>query len=571
MSRRAPLLLPLILLALVASFSATAQQPHAALQSQEAFLAEISGKKWETSFTNYPEMRFFADKIEILAPDGKITSTLVKVSHPEPGIIRTDFRGGDFQFFIFADDLQTFVIANMATQGDLTISNSNNNAFTLSATGSGTLPWKDARLSVDKLEVLDSTGGGSVTTTHPAFAYYPHVHGLLLPGKTAPAGAIVMSRQKPGTGWYMSGRNLGTGVRTEKSGYFRTFLTTKLTGFPHRSAHFTYPLLIAGYPDFARAQERYAEGLVANTYGETSDKVAHCLNEMGTLRRIARSYSHAAVLQARALEHAQKNFAVDAALLLDFSTDLSTSQNDAGDFAAARKTLAEAHPLLSSAGDKVSPTYTFYESLGMAEFGLRNYAQAARHFSDNIKRAQDANLKGSVVVSLLYLIPCQLAQNQTAAAEASLRQAMEVQSQREKENPTYNYDTWKLAFACVALGKNQEALKYSPVYKKRQNWVAYEEYGRLVSLLHSGDRAAAQALAKDFIARFDNIQEIESPDDIDPIAVKLTMAIADPTPATIAALDQLWQAQVESLRNRPLKNYLFARVMVLTLAKLKTK
>lgn len=550
-----------------------AATPHPALQSQEAFLAELAGKKWECSFTTLPELRFHADKIEVIAPDGKVSSTLSKVSHPEPGMVRVDYRTG-FQFFIFADDMESFVLTSMQEQSGIEVGGGG--AATKLPVEAADAPltirftdnpfWKQARLGADKMEILD--GSGNVFATNPAFSYTPHVMGVALPEKKM--GAVILSRQKPGTGWYVNGNNLGVGVRTDKSGYFRTFLRTQLSGYPLRSAHFNYPLLIAGKGQLATAHEHYAVKLVGDQYGDNSDKVAHALNEMGTLRRYARSYTGAAALHAQALAEAKTRLASDKPKLLDFSTDLAVSQNDSGDFAGAKKTLAEAYALLPAPGGNVYPTYFFYEALAMAEFGLRDYPVAAQHFIDNSKRAREGKIEGSVLQSLLYLMPCQLAQNQTGLAEATLAQAMQVQRARQDANTRLRYDTWELAFACVALGKNKEALQWARVSAQRKNWVSYEEYGHLVSLLHGGDRAAAQSLAKDFIGRFGNMQEdVNVRNDIDPITVKLTVAIAEPTPANIAALEQLWSAQVDSLRNRPLKNYIFARVMVLTLAKLK--
>lgn len=554
-----------------------AQQPvaalHPALQSQEAFLAELAGKKWECSFTTLPEVRFYADKVEVLAADGKVSSTLSKVSHPEPGIVRVDYRTG-FQLFVFADDLESFVLASAEEQSGIVVEGGGagtklpltaaDTPLTISFTDNPF--WKQARLSGDKMEILD--GSGNVFATNPAFTYTPQVQGVSLPEKKG--GALILSRQKPGTGWYVNGNNLGVGVRTDKYGFFRTFSRTQLSGYPLRSAHFNYPLLIAGKEQMATAHERYAVKLVGDQYGENSDKVAYCLNEMGTLRRNARGYDKAPALHAEALAQAKRSLSGNKAVLRDFISDLAASQNDAGDFAGAKKTLAEAYPLLPTTGADVIPAYEFYYKLATAEFGLRNYAVAAQHFIDNSKRAAGANLKGRVLESLQNLIPCQLAQNQAGLAESTLAQAFDVQKQRQAESRNGQFDNWRLAFACVALGKNKEALQWARVNNQRKNWISYEEFGRLVSLLHAGDQAGAQTLAKSFVGRFSDFEEgITVRDDMDTITGKLTLAIADPTPANVSALEQTWAAQVDSLRDRPLKNYIFARVMVLTLAKLK--
>ena len=548
------------------------QARHPALSSHEAFLTEIVNKKWECTFTNYPELRFQADKIEILDSSERVTTTLIKLTHVEPGVIRVDFNGGVIQVFVFSDDLQSFALASMNEMSEFTVKD---------ATGPSVLPagpaavplelqftthpfWKAARVHAGKFEVLD--GSGAVFATNEAFPYYPHAQGVILPEKQV--GMTLLSRQKPG-GWYMAGKNLGTGVRTDKSGFFRTFLASKLTGYNLRSAHFNYALLNAGMPDLAAAQERYAAQLTTNNYGETSPQLGACWNEMGTLRGYARSYEKAPEYHLKALQHVRQHAASDRSTVLEYSIDLAGSQNDAGDFASAKKTLSEAYSLVATDGSDFRGTYLFHQQLGVAEFGLKNYPQAAKVFLENSQRAQSSRMTGNVTESLLYLIPCQMMQNQTAQAEASLKQLMQVQDERTKANPAYDYDTWKIAFACVALGRHEEAIKYAPV-RQRQNWVAYEEYGRMVSLFNSGDKAGAKTLAHEFIGRFSNIGEINIRNDIDPIAVKLTHAIAEQTPAAMTALEQIWAQQVESLKNRPLKNFLFAKVIVATLAKLRS-
>jgi hypothetical protein len=37
------------------------------MSSPEAFMTEIANKKWECSYTAYPELRFLGDKIEALS------------------------------------------------------------------------------------------------------------------------------------------------------------------------------------------------------------------------------------------------------------------------------------------------------------------------------------------------------------------------------------------------------------------------------------------------------------------------------------------------------------------------
>lgn len=554
-----------------------AQQLPPALKSHESFLMEIANKKWECSLTAYPRVRFFEDKIDVLAGDGSTTSTLTKITHLEPGVIQVNSRDNVI-LFVFADDLQTFAVASMREMSELSV-DGGTGPVRLPVTGLNKLLnvqfkgktlrknrplWAGARIHADKIEICNAFG--TVIQTYPAFAYYPHAQGIFLPDKGM--GFVALSR-KEAAGIYLDGTVLGTGVRTEKSGYFEQFLASKLNKAASRSTHFSYPLLRAGYDELAASQEHYAVQLTINTYGENSEEAGACWNEMGTLRGYARSYAKAPEYHLKALEHAKKCFSTDKPKLLDYSTDVASSQNDAGDFAAAKQTLSVAYPLLAPAGGDFRGTYFFNQEIGMAAFGLRNFPEAANIFLENSKRAQVARLSGNVIQSLLYHISCRLMQNQTDEALASLDLCMSVQDERSKANPSYSFDTWELAFACVALGKNKEAMKYSQAPSYR-NSIAYKEYGRMLSLFHSGDRAGAQALAKDFLGRFVDIQEIKNSSDLSPVIVKLTQAVAEQSPAAIAALEKTWAEQKVSLKNRPLKNDIVARVIVATIAKLRS-
>gem|GEM_PF-5101923 len=550
-----------------------AQQIHPALQSHETFMQEIANKKWECSFSNYPVVRFQPDKIEILANNGQILADLKNLKHLEPGVIRVVYDQADnVVVFAFAPDLQSFIVANMEEISEFDLPSAN--APGLAPTSNADVPldvkfknhpyWEETKLYSDKMEILD--GEGKVFATNTTIPYYQNVRGVILPQKQF--GALILSRTKPG-GWYLRGYNIAAGVRSDLSGSYRNFLGSKLSRFALRSAHFNYPLLIAGKDDLAGAQEQFAHQLAINNYGETSEEVGYAYREMGILRGYTRSYAVSPLLHQKSFEHFKKHFSDRKALLLEQGIDLAEAQNDAGQFEAAKATLSSVYGDLPPEGNDVRSRYLFFRALGTAEFGLRAYPLAGQHFNTTLKLSTGAGQKNNMMESMLAIVPCQLAQSQGEAAKATLQSCMALQDQRMAENAKTNFDTWKLAFACVALGLNEEALKYAPK-TQRQNSVSYEEYGRLVSLYHSGDKNGAQQLAREFMGRFRNIAEINIRQDIDPITIKLTQAIAEPTPANIASLEQSWITQVDSLRNRPLKNYLFARVMVVTLNKLKS-
>lgn len=552
---------------------AQGQEANPAFQSTDSFLTALNNADWECSFTSYPRLRFGAEKIEILSSDGKITNTLKNVTHPEPGLIRVGFNNGGVVLFSFSDDLQSFVIANMSEMSEFDIPGGTAGVKLPSTASDAPLEvtfkdhpyWKKARLHAAKMEVLDESG--APFATNEGFAFYPRGLGLKLPEKGA--GFVVLSRQRAG-GWYLGGRHLGSGVRTQAAGVFRPFLRSKLTDFAMRSAHFTRSLLLARQESMAHAQEQYALYNAVNIYGEGSEQVTYAYNEIGKLRGYALSFDRAADWHARAYAATKANFAQDKAKLLEIGTDLAESQAEKGDFAAAKVTLAEVFPHLPPEGGDARIPYAFYKALGAAEFGLRNYPQAAKQFGDNQKRAEAANFNGYVIESLLDLAACQMAQNQPIEAATSVALAMQRQDEWAKKNPNFNFDTYKLALACVALQKWDEAVKYSSL-SQRRNSVSYEEYARLLSLLNRGDKPAAQKLAQDFKRRFaGGLDDIQIRRDIDAMTVKLTEAVSALSPAAIADLEQTWAQQVESLRKRPLQNYIFARVMVTAIAALKS-
>ncbi|TDU81119.1 hypothetical protein EI77_00421 [Prosthecobacter fusiformis] len=547
-----------------------AQQPPY-LQSKEAFMTGLGNATWECSFTNYPRLRFYADKIELLAGDNKVFGTLKNVSILEPGVIRVDYNNGGMALFIFSEDLKTFVLANMNDISEFDIAGATVPVKLpagaadppLEATFKDNPFWKKMRVQADKMEVLDDSG--AVLAVNEGFAFYPHALGLKLPDKKA--GFVLLSRHRPG-GWYLSGKHLGTGVKTELVGMFRTG-QSKMRDFAHRTAHFNRPLLRAGDPALAYAQEQYALYNAANVYGESSEQVLYAHNEIGKIRGYERSYDQAAAWHARAYALAKSGFGGDKAKLLEIGTDFAESQGEMGDFAASKATLAEVAPHLPPPGGDARVPYAFYRALGAAEFGLRNYAQAAQIFTANQKRATEGKLEWGGIESYMDLAACQMALNQPLEAAASVSLAMARQEERFKMHPKITYDTYALSLAANAVQKWDEAIRFSAETQRRSS-VTYMECARLLVLVNKGDKAAAQKMAQNFARRFGgDLDEVQIRRDIDAMTLGLTTAVAAMTPEATAELERLWAQQVESLRKRPLQNYIFARVMVAAIASLK--
>lgn len=567
----------LILTTVVTCFlwSAHAQeagQIHPALATNEGFVTALKGVDWECTSNSYKRVRFNADSIELLSPENKVTSTLKNVSILEPGVIRVDYSNGGIVVFVFSDDLRSFVIANMTSISELEIPGAAEPVKLPAGPESSPVElgfkdnpfWKAARLYAEKMEILDD--GGTAFAENEGFAFYRHVLGVKLPDKAA--GIVILSRHRPG-GWYLGGRTLGTGVRTQGIGQFRPFMRSHMKDFALRSAHFNRHLLLSGQQQAAFAQERYALYNAGNVYGESSEAVLHALNEMGRLRGGALSFELAAYWHERAYAMAKELFSDNPAKLLEIGTDYAEAQADKGDFSGAKVTLAELQSLVPAEGDPMIP-YAFYRAMGAAEFGLRKYAQALELFTANYQRCQNVSrMEGSELDSLMDLVAVYLALGQPLEAAARGSVAITRQEERKIKYPKFTFDTYKLSMVCTVLQKWPEAERFSAETNRRSS-VTYMECARLLSLICQGKKTEAKRMAQNFSQRFSGgLDEIQIRRDIDAMILSLTKAAAEQTPQAVSELEQAWAKQVESLRNRPLQNYIFARVMVAAIASLK--
>jgi len=145
------------------------------------WMAPLNNVIWECSLQSNPRLRFASDKIETLDAEGKIISTMNKVTELEPGVLRVDFNRGALMLFIFAEDMQSFVFAHMKSIHELDLEG---------ATGPSVLPttpslihlkdhpdWKTVRVQSDKLELLD--GSGNAYATNEAVPFTSRVLGFV--------------------------------------------------------------------------------------------------------------------------------------------------------------------------------------------------------------------------------------------------------------------------------------------------------------------------------------------------------------------------------------------------------
>ena len=561
-----------VVLCLVAALSCRGQGDGSALENEASFFESLADVQWECSFTAYPRVEFFADRIDVLDRSGKVTRTLAPVEVPEPGVIKLSFKSGASAWFVFAEDMQSFVIANMDKVYALDIAGAavtefpeGREAAELALNLNSHPGWQGLRVTADSVSPI----GDSSADTMPAARYLPRALGVFSPTKGA--SFVLLSRESAG-GWWMQGKHLGTGSRTSRSGVFKPPAKTLLKDFSLRSTQFSYALLRAGREAEAAAQEQYAARMIAELYGESSEKVIHAYREMGDVRGYTRSYQQAPEWHEKAYSLAKQNLADQPDELLDYGTRYAGSLADRGDFESAKSVVQGIHGYLGEVvyegKTAINLVNSYYETVGEIEFGLRAYDQSATLFLTGAERALGVNYASTAVRFYLHAAASQLAAGKRDTAVATLQRAIELQRQRQKDNPKSKYDTNQLAFACVALQQFDAALEFARVSSRRSS-VLYEEYARLVALWNSGDREAASEFARDIGGRFDELSDIQIRRDIDAMTVELTATLSDPSAERARGFERAWAAQAESLRKRPLKNYLFARVMVDVIAGLK--
>lgn len=356
-------------------------------------------------------------------------------------------------------------------------------------------------------------------------------------------------------------------MKSDEVGIFRYLIRSKLTGYAARTAHFNYTLLRAGEEQLATAMEKQSLWIAADDYGETSEQALAVLNEMGTLRAYNRSYERAVELQGQAVAFAKQHYSTDKDKLLEIQRDLADAQVKAGLFAQSMETLAALKPNLPPESD-LRTHYTVTSTMAAAAFGLRSYGEATRLSQANIRRALEAGYSGSLMDSHVELIAAQLAQGQMNEAKATLKTCLIEHKRIIDRKPDTFFDMYEVALACIVLGELEEAKRLARV-TNRTTSLTYEEFVHMLAVFAAGERAQAQTLAKQFLARLSGGDDITVRRDVDSMLRGVLLTIADPVPAKVTALGQLWGQQVETLKKRPLQNYLFARVMVLTLEALK--
>lgn len=525
------------------------------------FLAVVKEVPYECSFRSNPRVRFFEDRIENLDSRGKVTGTIKDFSFVEPGLGKIQYNSGAAAWFAFSDDLTTFAVANME---DIFECSGLQVGETFADSEEPVLLTLENHPKIGQVKVGQETitlisPSGSEIGQYPAFHYLPHAVGFV--DENLKDGFLLLSREKA-MGWWMEGNYIGAGVRTDKGGIFQLNNRSPLRNFLQRSVQFPKVLLRSGNATMATAQEKYASTMLDEVFKEKGHPSRiHGLKEIGMARANHLDREAALPWYEKAYRLASEHLASDPKEQVHYITLYGDGLADTGKFQEGLDVLSTGIPLMAKVED-VQTKYLLHEAAGKAEFGMRRYDSAINHFAAKAKLGKEANFLGVVSMAQFEIATCHRAAGNSEAAMAALDLAISAQEERQKGNPKANYDTYRLAFACAALERWDDALRFADLTNRRSS-VTYQEYARLATLWNRGDTDEASELAKKFVSRFgEDMEEVLIRRDMDTMTVRLTEVIAEPSPETSRAFSEEWDRQKESLKNRPLENYFFALVLL---------
>jgi tetratricopeptide (TPR) repeat protein len=552
---------------------AAAQQNPSALASEAAFRAAIHNHFWECSASTYQRVRFVEDRLETVNDSGVVINTLRDGKCPAPGIMQFEFSNGTQGWFIFSDDLQTFVMSYTGSSNEFAVpegaalppfGKEGEPANGMLCMMIGHQDWKEVKFFRDKMELRGPDG--VPYATNEAAVCLPHVLAVTLPAKKT--GCAVFPRQG-GKGTWLPGWSLYFGVRQNLSGPFRPRYAVALSAGPGRSAQFIQALGKA-----QRWQEAHAAAIVAlsearEVHGETSTQVTAAMDIMATSYADLRRWVEAETWHSKALEHSLANHGANDAQVVGDATSFARMLLKQGKFEQARGVLDRVRERAPKLAGNVKELYWFHQLSGEAAFGMRDNAAATAEMQKAAKAVEGQNVDLTVIETLGYLTYCYLAQNNNAEAAKACAEYSKMVDKGKAEHPNQFFDTTQAALVWSSLGRWDDALRYLPDYPpgSRQNpGIAVADVVRILVLWNSNKRKEARELAEKLVPRF-SARGVPVNEGV-AVFMKLVEAIADPTTAKLTAAEQEWNTQVEEMKKRPLHNYAMARLVRFTLSSL---
>lgn len=521
--------------------------------SEADFLKALGESDYQCSYLSYSKLKFGEKTLTILDEKDKEKSTgLAEVI--EPGIIKKPFRDGKSIWFVFAEDLETFIAMHTVHEHPATISG-----------GKVSLENHDtwSGIEIDKevaTPILKSGGNGQ---PFPLVKFNEYGYGAFYKNtgiKGGVASALVISRSGK-TAWWLEGFQIASGAKTFRNRDAKALRRSPNTESVRRTNQFAWYLLKMGKLDQAFAHERYAEYYLLDKYGEDSEKTIEGLRIIGELRASANQHKLGPYWIGKARDLAKKHLQDEPEKILEYEVELAWSQYQAGDYDGAMKTLKSLpqQPDLKKQFERRE--YDYANTISGIAFAQRDYDKAAtwqKLIADESVKYGHTNW---VKQGWLRTAAAFLAKGDSATALIALNSAIDVQEKLQKEKPR-NYETHELSFACSALEQWDAALKYSSEGNFK-SYYEFEEVAKLLALWNQGNKRDAMTLARKIRDRFPNgLDSLRRTDETHEMFIALIDVLSEPDSSIkVNEFRKVWSVEKERLKVRPLHNFLFYRLV----------
>lgn len=534
----------------------------------ESFAAAIRNKIFECNAINFPRVRFVDSRLEILAGNA-ISATLESLEYVEPGVAKVTYTDNTSDWFVFSDDLKSFVMVYASGTNDFRIpSGEVIRSFPPSsaAGGAGTIIemvghqyWKDVRLLRTKMEILNPGTAEAFASNDMAVAQ-PGALTVVLP--SGQHGCLAFSRTAPGGRW-IYGPNMFFGMRLSAPVNF-VVGRDKFEEDEARSLLFLEVLAREKRWDVFAALELQLQAIVQAKYGETSAQLGDLYLRLAGARDRAGFKPESEKFRLKATEHAQKNFPDDGMRQSLPSIALVMQLMKDGKIEEARTELTKMEGMISKQEADSPIIYLFLRFQGECAFGLRDYAQATSHFEKALASGALKDPKETsrdTCEALKLLISSHVALGKLKEASDACTKRAELATRMQQSSLILYPETREQALAWAAIGRWDDAIAAmaNPKLQKRPENTALE----CLLLWNAGKKDEARKLAM-------SLQPVTGPVGADAMYFALASAIADISPTKTKAKEaqELWTKHLEELKKGPAANYLHARFSQITLKSL---
>ncbi|MEO0413427.1 MAG: tetratricopeptide repeat protein [Verrucomicrobiota bacterium] len=515
-------------------------------ESTDEFQNAIKEIVWEIP-NSFERGRFTDDKFQRIDKNLEVSKTSSGASYPAPALI--ELRAGDYRYhFVLGQNGKSMAYSYTKVENVFVVDTPTSITYptgseTVTINGNDKTPWTSLELSDQEIIITKKDGK---TVVQDAHVYSPYCAiGL---AEDTEYGVLFFSQIEPKV-WWIDTNSLGMCVRTDVSGPFRPSTRSGLgDGNLYKSEQFNRFLVRGGQDDAATIQEHIAEARVRDYKGADSKDLVKLYENLAAHNAMESHPERSVrwlIKKFRALEEHHPDEKED---LMSTFVLLADAYAGSGDFDRAKNVLTKASANLADIEGNFRWNYLYQETVGEVQFGLKNYAGAAKAFQDLVNLTGEKGYKRNQYECLIFQAASTMAAGQKTKTQEILTQ---IEKLVQSDKDTF-YDTHKLGFFYSALGNWQKAIQYSPE-SGQNNTITYMEMSRLRALIGKGDLEKATTLAKQLEKRLNEFTQIK--DSIEEVEVALIEATANRSPESLKKLSTTWQEHRSQLAKKPLDNY----------------